>query len=288
VPDATARAAGVVDHGVLFYTHGNFRSGNLIAVQDLGFSHTVMTLPLAQTSLVPELHSSRLVTIPCDPNKFGSMIAGTQIRVVKAFMTIRCNAAPGTQGEMIIANATPRITGDAGTGTVRSRADAASTETGVGQATGISLRDIPGKLRVERHSTTRIPLVGPRGTGTWQRTWMMPLVRPENYGKFTAAHITDGGIDSIHDAFGGFFVVFEGVSYTSLMPPPTFHFSIALMLEEELDLSINDLACSTRTVSNTDGKCHGEKHGGLAGGKETSGSATDAHSAHPGCHPPSR
>lgn len=183
-----------------------------------------------------------------DPVKYNLGLPETRYRISHAYLTIQVVAASSITGDLILQHATPRLL-------------------------DFNVTSIPEALRTERHSCVRLPLAG-----GWQKTFLFPLLQPEHYGEFSKYLYNTLTLGS--EPFGPIFIGFDGVNYSEFVTPPSLKVSVVTMLEEELDLTINDLACGTKQKSLVDSRTAAEKAGGIHKGKNTKGDVCKAHGQH--------
>lgn len=283
-PPATERpnlATGEIFPDTIFFASPLFRATNLAVIHTPGSTLTnistitsnvnvgdsvkyqVATGPPAVTEAMVK-GSDGVLRVPCDPLKWGTGPEGTRYRVSHAYLTIQVVSDKGISGDLIMAHATHRLIDD---------------------YTPPLLLDA---IRRERHSTVRYPLAG-----GWQKTFTFPMMNPESYGEWGFANATTyggGGFPNPaegpynngdeHNGFGGFIFGFENVKYSAFVTPPSINVSVMLVLEEELSLSLNDLACNTVQKTLASKRDELMSTAGIKSGTNTSGHPSDGHKHH--------
>lgn len=259
-------SSGTIDDTSLFYVHGNFRATNIWVADTVrkniaigGFS-SALNIPAVDNNLGEGAYGP-------DPNKFVSATYNAQYRVSHAYFTIRVTCCPGTMGDVVIQHATSKLIGD-------------SQSSAAGGHYGETTVDIRNAMINERHSTIRIPFHEPKSSPGFQKTFAMPLCNPESYGNWSSKLKSIYQHDGQTDPFGGFLVCFDCVTYSHFNTPPSVQMCVTVILEEELSMATNDLACNTpdKTVIKAKTDCMAK--GGMAGGKDTTGRLQDCHGKH--------
>lgn len=241
---------GVITNNTFMLAVPWFRPSNLVVFHDAltgsgKFDTTVITPGTYSASSTGD---SGIWKQPSDPVKYNMGLPDTRYRISHAYLTIQVVAARQVSGDLILQHATQRL---------------------LDQDVSVMV----DSLRAERHSTVRLPLAG-----GWQQTFLFPLLQPEHYGQFSSSLITS--LTQYSEPFGAIFLAFDGVNYSEFVTPPSLKITVVTMLEEEMDLTINDLACDTRQQPLVNARTACEKAGGITRGKHTKGDVCKAHAQH--------
>lgn len=250
---------GLINQDTIFYAFPFFRATNLMVAST---SNTTANLPETMNSGFNSAYSATATgnlgtyKVSPDPNKFGTGPTDTRYRVSHAYLTIRVVADKQVGGQLIMKHGSQRVL-------------------------GTSISTLVPQLRAERHSTKRFDL-----SGGWQKTFSFPLLDPEVYGNFqsnlptTYVYPEQDLTLAPMNALGPLVFCFEGVSYSAYVTPPSVHVCVVMVLEEELDMSLDDLACNTPQKGVAKARTDLEQQSGLKSEQNTSGDTTKSHGGH--------